>query len=115
VLTDFYDRGERVLGRAVLAAKTALITQYPTNDYFYGPAVLYTLFGDPALRVKFGAGTAVEERPTPDAIRLTPGPTVQSVASGFLFDVQGRRVTAPKAGVYFVRAEGGMRKVVIAR
>jgi hypothetical protein len=45
-----------------------------------------------------------------------------SAASSVQLDVLGRRVTGPKSGVYFVRAEsgkliaeGGTRKVVIAR
>jgi len=45
----------------VFAAKCSVITWYPTDDNYYGPAVLWTLLGDPALRVKFGPLVAVAE------------------------------------------------------
>jgi hypothetical protein len=51
-----YTDKERVLGEAFLAAKRAVISQNSTNDNLYGPAVLWTLFGDPALNIKYPGG-----------------------------------------------------------
>jgi hypothetical protein len=61
VLKNLFWRGESLLGPAVFAAKCSVITWYPTNDWWYGPAVLWTLLGDPALRVRHGASTAIED------------------------------------------------------
>ena len=70
--------GERSVGRAVFAAKCSIIARYPGDDTKYGPAVLWTLFGDPALRVRHRILTGVEERPKPQAtssrLRVSPNP-----------------------------------------
>ncbi len=77
-LNNFF-RGERCLGRAVFAARCSIIARYPTNDYLYGPAVLWTLFGDPALRVKHRIVSGVEESLTPPAssrtLSVSPNPS----------------------------------------
>ena len=62
VLKNLFWRGESLLGPAVFAAKCSVITWYPTNDWWYGPAVLWTLLGDPARRVRHGIPAAVEEQ-----------------------------------------------------
>ena len=62
VLKNLFWRGESLLGPAVFAAKCSVMTWYPTNDWWYGPAVLWTLLGDPALRVRHGIPVAVEEQ-----------------------------------------------------
>jgi hypothetical protein len=69
VLDRMLNRGENVLGRAVFAAKCSMIARNPTDDNLYGPAVLWTLFGDPALRVRWGRTTGVGESRT-DHCRL---------------------------------------------
>jgi len=77
IVKNILVRNERVLGRAIFAAKCSLITWYPTDDYYYGPAVLYTTFGDPALRLKMPLPTAVMERQVKPAwadLRITPNP-----------------------------------------
>jgi len=63
-LGNLLARDERCLGRAVFAARCSVIARYPANDNLYGPAVLWTLLGDPALRIKHRIGAAVEE-PSP--------------------------------------------------
>ena len=60
-LDNLFQRGERCLGRAVFAAKCSVIASYPDDDSIYGPAVLWTLFGDPALRIRHRIQSAVEE------------------------------------------------------
>jgi len=109
VIGNLLVRGEQCLGRAVFAAKCSVIARHPTEDTIYGPAVLWTLFGDPALRVKHRILSGVEERPTPDASRPTlevapnpcrAGATVRLSGSSFIvhrsslsvYDASGRLV-----------------------
>jgi hypothetical protein len=63
-LNTMFADPEHCLGRAVFAAKCSVIARNPTNDTVYGPAILWTLFGDPALRIRHRISSAVEE-PTP--------------------------------------------------
>jgi hypothetical protein len=78
VLRNLLERGAGTLGEAMFAAKCSVITWYPTDDYYYGSAVLYTLFGDPALRVKRPAPTAMSEKrrlpPTESELAVEPNP-----------------------------------------
>ena len=78
VLQNLLWHGERCLGRAVFAARCSIIARYPTNDNFYGPAVLWTLLGDPALRVKHRTLSGVEESFKPQAasckLSVAPNP-----------------------------------------
>jgi hypothetical protein len=60
-LNNLFKNGEHCLGRAVFAAKCSVIASNPTSDTIYGPAVLWTLFGDPALRIRHRISSAVEE------------------------------------------------------
>lgn len=94
VLKHIYREDERTVGRAVFAAKCSVIARYPTNDNYYGPAVLWTLFGDPALRVKHRALTGIEEGPTPHAERPTldarPNPTRAGLSVSYVLPVAGR-------------------------
>jgi hypothetical protein len=66
-----FRRGERCLGRAVFAAKCSIIVRYPTDDNLYGPAVLWTLFGDPALRIRHRILTGVEDQSPKSEGRMT--------------------------------------------
>jgi hypothetical protein len=66
------------------------------------------------------AGT--EELPNGELRMPNAGPTVlggasslQRDASREFYDATGRRVTEPKAGVYFVREQGRVRKVIVTR
>src|SRR5512141_851823 len=63
-LDNVFKRNEDCLGRAVFAARCSVIARYPDDDSIYGPAVLWTLFGDPALRIRHRISCAVEE-PSP--------------------------------------------------
>jgi hypothetical protein len=109
VLQNLLWNGERCLGRAVFAARCSIIARYPTNDNFYGPAVLWTLLGDPALRVKYRALSGVDESfklqaasrklsvtPNPcrssTVLHLTAGPLDHSTALVRIYDASGRLV-----------------------
>jgi hypothetical protein len=93
VLQNLLIHGEQCLGRAVFAAKCSVIARNPTADTIYGPAVLWTLFGDPALRVKHRILTGVEERPTPPSgcptLDARPNPTRGSLSISYALPVAG--------------------------
>jgi hypothetical protein len=116
-----------VLGKAVFAAKCSLMVWYPTNDWYYGSAYVYTLFGDPALRIKYPINTSVEEEKKidipPESFNQLPmivrGALYLPSVSGslnVLFDITGQKVMnlhpgtndichlAP--GVYFINKQG---------
>ncbi|MBM3314328.1 hypothetical protein FJY71_00605 [candidate division WOR-3 bacterium] len=129
-LTRVYRYDERVLGRAVFAAKCSLIVRYPTSDNFYGPAYLWTLLGDPALRIRYAPLTGVEERAKSEVGRVREEQTIVRdvlflpvspfTPRSSLFDPSGREVMSlvPGAndvsrlrrGVYFL---GDGTKVVL--
>ena len=81
ILKSIYWDGERVLGRAFFAAKCSVIARYPTDDTRYGPAVLYTLLGDPALRIRRPLTSAVREPAVVERDReapaLAPNPALE--------------------------------------
>lgn len=52
LLDILLNNSDLTLGDLVFQAKTEVISSYPNNDYFYGPAVLQTILGDPALRIR---------------------------------------------------------------
>jgi hypothetical protein len=69
-----------------------------------------------------GEGRAVQvASPRPGPTVLSGASSVQRLASSVVFDATGRRVTEPRSGVYFVRAEPqaaspnpqAVRKVVV--
>ena len=66
-LNNLFKDGEHCLGRAVFAAKCSVIARDPVDDSVYGPAVLWTLLGDPALRVKHTIQNGIEESLKPQA------------------------------------------------
>jgi hypothetical protein len=113
VLNHVYLEGERILGKAVFAAKCSVIARYPTQDTMFGPAVLWTLLGDPALRIKRPTPTAISETPgrvpTPLALRVSPNPVAGGAIVCYslpcsgnidltLLDVAGRTVRVLASG-----------------
>jgi len=136
-LNNLFRRGERCLGRAVFAAKCSIIARNPDDDELYGPAVLWTLLGDPALRVRHRILTGVEESPQPQTasyeLTVSPNPTTgrfqvtipDGIGAGLrIYDATGtvirsldvgsrpgRRLLADVSdlppGVYFVRLSDG--------
>jgi hypothetical protein len=89
-LDNVFKRNENCLGRAVFAAKCSIIARYPDDDSIYGPAVLWTLFGDPALRVRHRISSAVEEpgpklgvRTSEFGVSVSPNPCDRSATVRF--------------------------------
>jgi hypothetical protein len=136
-LNNLFQRGERCLGRAVFAARCSVIASYPDDDSIYGPAVLWTLFGDPALRIRHTIQNGIEESLKPQApsrdLTVSPNPCDGSTTirlssplptpySLFVYDASGRIVysqpvrassfvirTSPfPAGVYVARCVSGV-------
>jgi len=87
MLKHIYRDNERILGKVVFAAKCSVIAWYPTDDYYYGPAVLYTLFGDPALRIRRPLPTAVSENHSQPSktseLRIEPNPVRGAVSISY--------------------------------
>jgi hypothetical protein len=135
-LDNLFRRGERCLGHAVFAAKCSIIARYPNDDSLYGPAILWTLLGDPALRIRHRITTGIEEDVTPQApsrmLTISPNPCNRSTTvhlssplptpySLSVYDASGRIVysqpvrtssfvlcTSPfTSGVYFARCVSG--------
>jgi len=52
ILNYLYSHDSTTLGDVVIYAKTQVISSNPHNDYLYGTAVIQTILGDPALRIK---------------------------------------------------------------
>ncbi len=135
ILKNIYWRNEQVLGKAVFAAKCSLMVWYPTNDNYYGTAYLYTLFGDPALRIKYPMNTPIKKHNL--NIHSKPDNKLSTVVNGILhlngnerselLDMNGRKVIDLKPGdndishlspsVYFMhhRKNSKIAKVVVTR
>jgi hypothetical protein len=136
-LNNLFKHGEHCLGRAVFAAKCSIIARYPNEDSLYGPAILWTLLGDPALRVRHRITSGIEEGFTPQAssrrLTISPNPCDRSTSvylatplpthsSLSVFDASGRLVHSQPArtssfvlstssfaaGVYVARSVSGM-------
>lgn len=122
VLNRMLVEGENVLGRAVFAAKCSMIARNPADDNLYGPAVLWTLFGDPALRVRWGRSTGVGESRAGDSRFEIPDFRLQIVGSPArgavrvrcgaagrlaLFDACGRQVWRSRVEPGEVRLDAG--------
>lgn len=139
-LNDIYRNGNRILGRVIFNAKGYVIPRY-SQDSLYGPAVIYTLFGDPATRIKYPL-TSIEDAPqgprSGPTTEVMPNPFVSSAlirANGLIsiYDTYGRKVKEMilkgstlwdgrdtqghrlPAGVYFLRSDAGQEpsKIVI--
>jgi photosystem II stability/assembly factor-like uncharacterized protein len=116
VMMTTTDGGVTWISNMSLTTQDLWSMQFPLNagtGYVVGS-------GGTILKTGFGGG--VEE--TSDASRSTrnAGATVVSGAAGLkhdaasvIYDATGRRVTNPGPGVYFVREQGRVRKVVVAR
>jgi hypothetical protein len=94
-LNNLCGRNEHCLGRAVFAAKCSVIASDPTNDSIYGPAVLWSLFGDPALRIRHRISSAVEEpdpklgvRTSEFGVSVSPNPCDATVRVSFAPQLQ---------------------------
>lgn len=140
-LKDIYRNGQRILGRVIFDAKNYIIPRY-SQDSLFGPAVLYTLFGDPALRIKYPL-SAIDEKErfnVGEKLDIVPNPIRSSTfitAKGkvTIYSAFGARVNELfikgktkwegtdknreklPAGIYFIRSDGAniTKKVIILK
>jgi hypothetical protein len=134
ILKKIYVEHERILGRILYDARCRIISQFPTIDSLYGPAVIYGTFGDPALRVKYpvipGVAEEVAKPSRKDFDFIGPVFVMPYPAEVTAYDSQGRlrfsRLAARSgetlflpAGVYFLRLRRGEEesfgKIVIVK
>jgi hypothetical protein len=138
-LNSLFRRDEYCLGRAVFAAKCSVIARNPDDDSIYGPAILWTLLGDPALRIKHRITGGIEESLTPGVpgcmLTLLPTPCNASTTIRFssllptpwslsVYDALGRlvcsqpgrtssfvlRTSSFTSGIYFAQCGSGVNR-----
>jgi hypothetical protein len=121
ILKIIYDEGERILGQIVNTARCRIIEQWFPIESRYGPAVLYTLLGDPALRLKYPPSQYIEEERTVD-IQKTIGSTILTGPIPLptdkpykIFDITGRQIHTlnPAPGIYFIEVDGEIKQKVV--
>jgi hypothetical protein len=134
-----YTDKQRILGKIFMEAKRTVISQNSANDNLYGPAVLWTLFGDPALTIKYPGGqTDISNKPeknNPDKTPVFPIKdkfikmpeagtiTIYSVKGAALvrdLHVYSRMLIRLKNGIYFIHFKNQVgketkQKVIISR
>jgi hypothetical protein len=74
VIDNVFYSGVATLGDAVCEAKQVVISQNPGDDWLYGPAVLQTILGDPALRLHTPLGVREWREEKKQKIRLSIEP-----------------------------------------
>jgi hypothetical protein len=130
-----YHEDERILGKVIQKAKRRVVEKYyPDDDDLYGPSVIWTLFSDPAIRMKYPTqSTDITNQiikkekgyvfPVVGSHIIIPNPgkvTVFTAKGSIIFKESvvkpGRRIKLDN-GVYFVRFAGnrnrGTQKVVV--
>jgi hypothetical protein len=84
----------RVRGQVLGYPKCSVIARYPTNDNLYGPAVLWTIFGDPALRLRYRVLSGVVEHPPVPAprpvLKVYPSPARRSISVSYSVPAAGQ-------------------------
>jgi hypothetical protein len=131
-LNNLFKHGENCLGRAVFAAKCSIIARNPEDDSIYGPAVLWTLLGDPALRIRHRITSGIEEGLKPRALSyvftISPNPCDASTTirhpsplptpySLSVFDASGRLVLSRpvRTSSFVLRTSSFSSGVYVAR
>ena len=120
ILKIIYNEGERILGQIVNTARCRIIEQWFPIESRYGPAVLYTLMGDPALRIKYPPSQYTEEKVV-DICKtigttIFTGPFRITIDKSYkIFDVTGRQIHTldPAPGIYFIEVDGEIRQKII--
>jgi hypothetical protein len=121
LLDNIYFEGERIIGNAFHEAKCEVIQQYFPTQYMYGPAYVYTLLGDPALRIKYpmtGAmehNNAVVDRNLSRTLFIN-GPLLLPQGKKYrVFNISGQDVKIKdlRPGIYFVEIDGKISWKVI--
>jgi hypothetical protein len=107
IIRELFSQGAATLGAAVCNAKRKVISENPSNDWLYGPAVLQTILGDPALRITTPVVVHGEhpERCPPHHVAIEPNPFCEQAVlffageddgkgDGEIFDISGRLVAS---------------------
>lgn len=82
-----YHEDKRILGKVIQEAKRRMVDKYyPDDDDLYGPPVIWTLFSDPAIRIKYPI----------QSTNITDN--VIKKEKGYLFPVVGSHVVMPAPG-----------------
>jgi hypothetical protein len=139
IIKNIFEQGMETLGEAVFAAKQKILSENTTNDNIYGPAVLQTILGDPALRLK-GDPVKIQEEavngikenhisvftnPFTKGLDVTIESSVKSNFTLHIYNVSGRIIRSYhingnhiqnigsnlKPGIYFLKAIGLKKKV----
>jgi hypothetical protein len=122
IFKKIYQEGERTFGKIVYDARCRIIRFYFPNEQYYGPAVLYTTLGDPALRIKLPPMQVIDEQVNIIKKSYNIGPTIISGPLRLLagkkvriFDVSGRMIQPNEMnkGIYFMEIEGKQIQKVI--
>jgi hypothetical protein len=125
IFKKIYQEGERTFGKIVYDARCRIIQRYFPYEPNYGPAVLYTTLGDPALRIKLPPMQVIDEQVNIIKKNEYIGPTIISgplhLPAGKkvrIFDVSGRIIKSNEMnkGIYFIEIEGNqIQKIVKIR
>ena len=96
LLRLIYHEDERILGKIVQEAKKRIVDEYyPDDDDIYGPAVVWTLFSDPAIRIKYPIqSTGINEK-------------IIKKEKGYSFPVVGSYINIPAKGKVTVYSAKG--------
>lgn len=122
MLDKIYNDGNRILGDIVYEARCEIIQQYFPTQSMYGPAVIYTTLGDPALRLKYPYFPGViEDKKVPrgksfSQTSIINGPLILPEGKDYrIFDILGRDIRTKKLnpGIYFVEIDGNLSWKII--
>lgn len=107
IIEALFTQGGATLGEVVCSAKKKVISENPYNDWLYGPAVLQTILGDPALRIITPVALPEEREELTSGAVLSIGAnpfygktTVllrggdEAASEGVLFDISGRQMVS---------------------
>ena len=89
ICRKIYRDNVRIMGKIVMEAKRKIVSQHYPDDVLYGPAVVWTLFGDPALKIKYPVqSTSLYVRPAQKT-----GKTLCSVIGSSLLMPKSTKIT----------------------
>ena len=122
MLDKIYNDGNCIFGNIVYSARCEIIQQYFPTQSMYGPAVIYTTLGDPALRLKYPSFPGIVENKTApfekDFFRtliINGSLVLPDGKKCRIFDISGRIISSNKLnpGIYFIEIDGKLSWKVI--